>query len=169
VKRKPVLLTSAILLLSISAFFHVSEAAPSGSKTEKKDKATAYYEEGVQLAETGDFDKALERFEKANKERKNDADILNMMAFAQRKLGRLNEAFENYARALEIRPDFPQAREYLGEAHLQAALEQAKILSEYGSLGEEELAQLMAAFEEAAWRLGIRTDGNRSGSAERKW
>lgn len=167
--RNRSLLVFGAALAGSMALFAISFAAPSGSEKEEKDKATKYYEEGVKLAEDGDFDKAIDRFERANRERENDADILNMLAFTQRKLGRLDDAFENYARALEIRPDFPQAREYLGEAYIQAALEQVKILRGYGSKGEQELAQLMAAFEEAAWRLGIRGGQGQSGSATRKW
>jgi len=51
-----------------------------------------------------------------------------MLAFTQRKTGHLDDAFRNYRRALEISRPFPQAREYLGEAHIQAALQQVEIL-----------------------------------------
>lgn len=138
------------------------------SEEPKPDKATVLYEKGVQLAEAGEFEKALEQFEKSDRERPNDAETLNMMAFANRKLGRLETAFELYDRALAVRADFPQAREYLGEAHIQAALEQVRILRGYGPSGAEELAQLLAAFEEAAFRLGIAGE-SRSGAAQRKW
>jgi tetratricopeptide (TPR) repeat protein len=43
---------------------------------------------------------------------------LNAMGFATRKLGNVDAALPYYARALEIEPDYVQAREYLGEAFL---------------------------------------------------
>jgi Flp pilus assembly protein TadD len=129
------------------------EARGSKSKENKEDSASKLYAEGVKLAEAGDFGAALERFENANKERKNDPDILNMLGFTQRKLGRLDAAFASYAKALQLRPDFPEAREYLGEAHLQAALEQLRLLSEQGAAGE--VAELRAAIAQAAWRAGV--------------
>ncbi len=132
------------------------------------DKATELYNQGLEHVEAGDFEAALEHFERANRERKNDPEIVNMMAFTQRKLGRLDEAFELYDKALKLRPEFPQAREYLGEAHLQAALEQVRILRGYGPSGEQELQQLMAAFEAAAFRLGLGKEP-RSGAAARRW
>ncbi len=43
---------------------------------------------------------------------------LNAMGFATRKLGDVDGALPYYARALAIKPDYVQAREYLGEAFL---------------------------------------------------
>jgi tetratricopeptide (TPR) repeat protein len=139
-------------------------------KEQKVDKATEYYNQGLKLSDAGDFEKAMKMFEKANKERDDDPEILNMLAFSQRKVGKLSQAFTNYERALEIRPNFPQAREYLGEAYLDAALVQVKELNGYGPNGEKELAQLRAAFEKVAWQLGI-TGQQQAPAAgtERKW
>ena len=50
-----------------------------------------------------------------------------MLAFSERKQGNLDEAFEYYAKALALRPKFPEAREYLAEAHIQAALKELKL------------------------------------------
>lgn len=167
---------SAVLVVATLATAFASpsvvDAEPSSSKQQKDapkaDKATEHYNSGLELVKAGDFEKALEEFGRADRERRNDPDILNMLAFTKRKLGRLDEAFEIYTKALSIRSEFPQAREYLGEAHLQAALEQVRILRGYGASGEEELRALLAAFEEAAFRLGI---GKKPGSstAPRKW
>lgn len=138
------------------------------SEAPAPDKASELYEKGLELVDAGEFEKALEQFEKSDRERPNDAETLNMMAFANRKLGRLEAAFELYDQALAVRADFPQAREYLGEAHIQAALEQVRVLRSYGPSGAEELKQLLAAFEEAAFRLGVGSE-SRSGAAQRKW
>ena len=40
------------------------------------------------------------------------------MGFATRKLGNVDGALPYYARALALKPDYVQAREYLGEAFL---------------------------------------------------
>jgi hypothetical protein len=76
-----------------------------------------------------------------------------MIAYTQRKTGKLDDAFENYHKALGMRPKFPEAREYLGEAHIQAALLQIDILREYGKDGETELAQLVSVLRRAAETL----------------
>jgi tetratricopeptide (TPR) repeat protein len=73
-----------------------------------------------------------------------------MLGFCLRKLGRVKEALANYEKALKLKPDFPEAREYYGEAHLQngnleAALEQYRILEQSGS---EEAQELLAKIEE---------------------
>lgn len=43
---------------------------------------------------------------------------LTAKGFATRKLGNVDAALPLYARALELKPDYVQAREYLGEAYL---------------------------------------------------
>jgi Tfp pilus assembly protein PilF len=160
------------VVIAVTACAGGAIAAGSGSKetsTETTmDAASQLYEQGLKEVEKQDFDAAFELFERANKSRKNDADILNMLGFTQRKLGRLNEAFKSYAKALDIQPEFPQAREYLAEAHLQAAMEQMRLLRETGAPAQAEVAQLLDAFAKAAWTVGA---GARSapGDSTRRW
>jgi tetratricopeptide (TPR) repeat protein len=90
------------------------------------------------------------KFEKAYEMDDEDPEILNMLAFTMRKTGDLEGAFAFYEQALALRERFPQAREYLGEAHLQAALLQIQILAGYGAEGEAELAALLDALKRAA-------------------
>jgi tetratricopeptide (TPR) repeat protein len=129
----------------------------------KVDEADQMYQRGMELAEAGKFEEALVRFEQAAKKRKNDAEILNMLAFCQRKTGDLEHAFENYQKALEIKPVFPEAREYLGEAHLQAALQQVEILRGFGPQGAEQLGELVAALKKAAEQAESGVAGSESG------
>jgi tetratricopeptide (TPR) repeat protein len=139
------------------------------SKEQKEpDKATRLYDEGRALAEASMHAEAMKKFEAANKERPNDPEILNMLAFTQRKVGQLDAAFENYRKALSLRERFPEAREYLGEAHVQAALEQARVLQGYGADGEKDLAELVAAFARAAVELGI-TDPKQQAASHDGW
>jgi tetratricopeptide (TPR) repeat protein len=115
-----------------------------------RDEAQEIFDRGMQLVKEGKFEDARERFEKAVSKKKNDPDYLNMLAYTQRKTGDLEDAFKNYEKALGQRPKFPQAREYLGEAHLQAALLQIEILRGYGAEGQKELDELTAALQRAA-------------------
>jgi hypothetical protein len=65
----------------------------------------------------------------------------------------LDSALENYHLALQLRPEFPEAREYLGEAYLQAALREIQILGTYGAKGREGRRDLIAAFKKAFAQL----------------
>ena len=145
-------------------------AAGSGSKETPPetpvDAATQSYQEGLKAVEKQDFEAALGHFERANKSRKNDAATLNMMGYTQRKLGRLDDAFKSYAKALEIKPEFPQAREYLAEAHLQAAMEQMRHLREAGTSAQAEVTMLLDAFAKAAWTVGARSA---PGDSTKRW
>ena len=47
-----------------------------------------------------------------------NADIENYLGFAHRKLGRMDEAFAHYGRALKLNPRHKGAHEYAGEASL---------------------------------------------------
>jgi tetratricopeptide (TPR) repeat protein len=125
----------------------------SSADTGERDEADLMYARGMELVAEGKYEDALGRFEKAHKKRKKDPEILNMLAYTQRKIGKLEDAFENYQKALKLEPEFPQAREYLGEAHIQAALLQVEILRGYGPAGKEELDELVAALQRAAETL----------------
>ena len=157
-----------VILLFAVSLGGPAVAAPSKSNEPEaaSDPSRQLYEQGMQKVQAKDYAGALELFESANKSKKNDPDVLNMMAFSQRKLGDLDKAFANYAKALQIKPDFPQAREYLAEAHLQAAMEQMKVLRE--SNAQAEVAQLLDAFAKAAWTVGAKTSPAGADST-RKW
>ena len=124
---------------------------PEATRSEPEvDEAQEMFNRGMQLTKEGKYEEARERFEKAVSKKKNNPDYLNMLAYTQRKTGNLEDAFENYEKALGERPKFPQAREYLGEAHIQAALLQVEILRGYGAEGQKELGELTAALQRAA-------------------
>ncbi|MBI3549311.1 MAG: tetratricopeptide repeat protein [Elusimicrobia bacterium] len=116
-------------------------------------KAGDPYAKGLAAAKAGEYEKALPLFEQANAASKDNPDVLNMLAFTQRKLGRLDDAFANYRRALDLRPKFPEAREYLGEAHLQALLLQIEMLEGYGAEGKEQARELKNSLAAAAAKL----------------
>ncbi|MDQ8699050.1 tetratricopeptide repeat protein [Hyphomicrobium sp. LHD-15] len=82
---------------------------------------------------------------------------LNAMGFATRKLGNVDAALPYYTRALEIEPDYVQAREYMGEAFLakgdlaRAGVQLQEIERRCGSgcVSFVALKQQIAAFEAA--------------------
>ncbi len=129
----------------------VPSPAPSSSSGGQFEKTA--YQKGKAAAEEGDYENARKYFEKAAERDPDNPDILNDLAHAQRKTGQLDLALENYAKALRLRPHFPEAREYLGEAYIQAALREMENLKLYGEEGEEQLEDLQKAFKEAASNL----------------
>ncbi len=115
-----------------------------GSKKWKKCKGHGYapgtpattdevYQAGYWLAKQGRFVEAVSMLQRA--EASNDPRVLNVLGFATRKQGHIDEGLAYYRRALAIDPNYVLAREYMGEAFLQkgdiaSAREQ---LSEIGS------------------------------------
>lgn len=130
----------------------VLQAAGSDSEPETAGDTASPYTEGLELVASQDYEKALERFQVAIQADPSNPDVLNMLAFTQRKSGDLRSAFATYARALGARSEFPQAREYLGEAHIQAAMEEILTLKGYGAESEAHLAALIDALVGAAER-----------------
>ena len=83
-----------------------------------------------------------------------NADVLNLLAFSQRKSGDLDTAYKNYQRALKINPNHKGAREYLGELYVQTGrMEEARaqlaILERLCPEGCEEREELAEAIEKA--------------------
>lgn len=128
-------------------------ALAAGSGKPKAEERPEAYDAGVALVEASDFEEAKKAFEKAVRRKPRDPDALNMLAYTQRKTGELDLAISNYKKALQIRPRFPQAREYLAEAHLQATLRELETLKGYGKEAESEHAQLVKALQAAVWDL----------------
>jgi len=123
------------------------------SAFEKSQRVQGLYQKGIEATNSGDFDKAIDDFQQALQLKADDADALNMLAHAQRKTGKIDEALENYKKALRLQPNFPQAREYLGEAYIQAALMEMDTLKDEGPDGQEQLKILQAALRDAAGSL----------------
>ncbi len=121
----------------------------SGSTSTTASRVNALYEKGVAADKAGDYKAAIAFFQDALKLDTRNSEVLNMLAHSQRMTGLIDEAIANYKKALAIRPDFPEAREYLGEAYIQAALREIEALAKYGSKGEEYRNDLISAFKAA--------------------
>ncbi len=115
--------------------------------------APSLYGKGVQADKAGDDEAALKYIQQALKLDRENPEIINMLAHSERKLGMINKAIMDYWKALRLRPRFPEAREYLGEAYIQAALQEIETLKSYGTDGEEQREDLVKAFLAAAANL----------------
>jgi len=142
------------------AFSGISLYASGTSSTQMQDNnsgasapTVSLYEQGLVAVKNNRFEQAIGLFEKALADEPHNTDILNQLAHAQRKAGFLDEALENYKRALKLRPNFPEAREYMGEAYLQAALRELKTLKSYGPSAQEEAEDLTKDFKETVQEL----------------
>jgi len=117
----------------------------------EEEVADTVYSDSIQLVQSEQYGKALEGFRQLVSENPRDARAWNMIGYCSRKQGDLDTAFAAYEKALEIQPNFPAAREYLAEAHLQAMLEQASWLRDNNAT--DELADLEIAFEAVAAKV----------------
>ena len=142
-----VCLVALLLGLSYKAVLADGGSQPS---FDSRSGAASLYEDAVELISDGKYRKAIKLLKRANRRDPGNPDTLNMLAFSERKLGNLEVAFSYYGRVLEMRPDFPEAREYLGEAHIDAALSQVALLRSYGDEGKQSLANLVEALQKAA-------------------
>lgn len=148
--KRLILLIFLFLGVTITAYAAGTSSSSWGMSESEKNPAVPLYDQGVEATKNKDFKKALTLFERALKADKNNPDILNMLAHTQLKLGMIDESLENYKKALKLRPKFAEAREYLGEAYIQAALREIGTLKSYGSTRSESLEDLVKAFKDAA-------------------
>lgn len=153
---------AALLLAGLIAGSYASGTGSAdnwpGHKLESdSETAASLYDKGVLADKAGDNKAALKYFARAYDMDKRNPDIINMLAHSKRKAGRINEAIEDYWTALKLRPRFPEAREYLGEAYIQGALKEIETLKSYGKDGEEQREDLVKAFKDAA--AGLEQEG----------
>ena len=74
------------------------------SQSDVKPQRLDYLSEALALERQGDFDAALTSYRLALRDRPNDPKILQNMAIAFTKTGRLDDAIRCYRRALEVAP-----------------------------------------------------------------
>ncbi len=129
-------LAFAVALFLVAGGAPVMAAATGGDDGGGSEASPANYERAVKLIEAADYGAAIRILEKANRKESGNADVLNMLGYAHRKLGRMETALGFYQEALAIEPRHLGANEYLGELYLET-----------GELGkaEERLAELVAA------------------------
>jgi Flp pilus assembly protein TadD len=104
------------------------------------------------LIDAENYETAISELKKALSKSPDDADLLNLLAYSQRKLMSFDEAMINYQKALKIDPEHRGANEYLGELYLQLgqpdkALERLKVLDDACFFGCREFDDLEEAIE----------------------
>ncbi len=98
------------------------------------------------------YQDAIVELQRMLKEKPEDADVLNLLAYSQRKSQQFDEAMVNYQKALNIEPKHRRANEYLGELYLQLgqldkAQERLQVLDKACFFGCKEFDKLEKAIE----------------------
>ncbi|MEX1306448.1 MAG: tetratricopeptide repeat protein [Rhodovibrionaceae bacterium] len=123
-----------------------------GSDSSTSSASDSSYATGEELIAQGDYAAAIEELGVALEESPQNADVLNYLGYAHRKLGNYGEAEDYYLRALEIEPEHKGANEYLGELYLETgrpelAEERLEVLDGACFFGCEEYDALKQAIE----------------------
>lgn len=79
------------------------------SERELKPQRLDYLNEALMLEKQGDYDAALTSYRLALRDKPDDHRVLQNMAIAYSKTGRIEEAIRAYSRALELRPNLSGA------------------------------------------------------------
>ena len=150
-KKNLLLIVIFYFVLIISSY----GAASSSSGSSNYDKGASIIKKGKKLEEKGKIEKANKRYEKAlkyliksNEEEPNQADTLNYLGFALRKLGNFEEAEKYYLLGLNIKPKHHGINEYLGELYIitnrmNLAKERLEVLKNCNCEEYDELKELI--------------------------
>lgn len=79
------------------------------SKSDHRSRRVDYLGEALALERQGDFDAALTSYRLALRDQPNDPKILQNIAIAYSRTGRLEEAIRSYRRALDLAPELSGA------------------------------------------------------------
>ena len=125
------------LVVFLAALAAPAMAAAAGSDDSGGSEQTRTgYERAVEMIEAADYEGGIRILDEANRKEPGNADVLNMLGYAHRKLGGMEAALGFYREALVIEPRHLGANEYLGELYLETG----KL-----ELAQERLAELVAA------------------------
>ena len=113
-KYLPLLLVPVIPLLIAASTPSVSTPATASPKHVK------LYNQGVKAQKQGDYQRAVKLYQKALKVKPDYPDALNRLGFSLRNIGMqyMDQAMENYNKALQLQRDHEGALEYQGELYL---------------------------------------------------
>lgn len=140
--------SAGLILAFLIGSASMTTAISDGGSGDRKSPLAPYHE----LIEAQDYQAAIDKLMAALAEKPDDADLLNLLAFSQRKLMRFDEAMINYQKALQIKPKHLGANEYLGELYLQLgqpeqAEERLQVLDKACFFGCDEYDELKQAIE----------------------
>jgi len=148
------LILIAILYFSLIISSYGAASSDNGGSS-NYDKGAYLIKKAKKLEEKGKIKKANKRYEKAlkyliksNEEKSNQADTLNYLGFAFRKLGNLEEAEKYYLLGLNIEPEHHGINEYLGELYINTnrmnlAIERLEVLKNCNCEEYKELKELI--------------------------
>ena len=108
----PALVLAAAVFAPPPAFADPSETKPGAAEGDPD------YAAGKEALDRKDWAEAARRFSQAALRDPDNADLQNYLGFSYRNLGKLENAFKHYRRALELNPRHRGAHEYAGEAYL---------------------------------------------------
>ena len=150
--KSSVLVIFFYLALVVSSY---GAASSDSSSSSNYDKGASLIKKAKKLESKGKIEKANKRYEKAfeyllksNEKNPNQADTLNYLGFALRKLGNFEEAEKYYLQGLNIKPDHYGINEYLGELYIQTnridlAKERLEVLKDCNCEEYDELKELI--------------------------
>ncbi len=118
--------------------------------TEPADAGTAALQKARALIDSKDWSGAVSELETARDAFPRNADVYNLLGYANRKLRRFERAIRNYRLALKLDPNHKGALEYLGEFYIETgriekARETERYLAKLCPDGCEEFTDLRAA------------------------
>jgi tetratricopeptide (TPR) repeat protein len=108
---------AAIVALALLALPGAGYAMSTNSTPESKQ--TDPYKQAEELIDDEEYAKAIPLLQKSIKEKGEYADALNLLGYANRKLGDKAKAMTYYTKALNLEPNHLGANEYLGELYLE--------------------------------------------------
>jgi len=115
--RPPPLARLATLLLALSPLETLASAGTPSPSSPPEDPDLAAARKAL---EAKDWPQAIRRLELARGREPRNADVHNLLGFAERKQGHLEAALAHYDEALRLDPRHRGAHEYAGEAFLLA-------------------------------------------------
>ena len=139
-----------VIVLALAGFGLVPAYADGGYDNGNGKSRLAPFQK---LIEGEKYQQAITELDKALADAPDDADLLNLLAYSNRKLGNFDSAMDYYLKALKIEPDHRGANEYLGELYLQLgqpekAEERLSVLDKECFFGCDEYDDLKQAIEE---------------------
>tara|TARA_Y100001970_G_C14182575_1_gene830668 strand:- start:638 stop:1135 length:498 start_codon:yes stop_codon:yes gene_type:complete len=119
-KIKKIFCIHSIAILSL-IFTNSFILGAGGSDDENSDSAEVVdtdYVYGKKQAYIGNFKVAISYLEKSIEKGAKNADVFNMLGYSNRKLGKTEEAFKHYKKALKLDPRHRGTHEYIGKLYL---------------------------------------------------
>ena len=107
----------AVVVLGLLALPVVGHAA--GTSSSSEEAKPDLYKQAEDLIDDEEYGKAIPLLQKSIQEKGEYADALNLLGYANRKLGDKAKAMTYYTKALNLEPKHLGANEYMGELYLE--------------------------------------------------